>query len=63
MGRHNGHLPRKRRWLNKAVYPVNPVTGHVADSRTLQQMARGQGSTTKADAKKVKAEKHQNERG
>lgn len=56
MGKHDEHLP-DRRHLNKAVNPVNPVNGVVASKKSLVEMARGQGSGTKADAKNAKARK------
>lgn len=56
MGRHDKHLPR-RKHLNKACDPTDPRTGRTASSKTLQRVARGQGTGTKEDAKAAKAGK------
>jgi hypothetical protein len=51
MGRHDKHLPA-RKFLNKTVgHGTQP-----ADSKTLQRLSRGQGGTTKEDAKAAKHE-------
>lgn len=52
MGRHDGHLPKQH--INKAVSPVNPLNGKTVSSRVLEHLARGQGQTTKQDAKDAK---------